>query len=114
MRVIETSYGKDIIWGHNCTENVRDLRKLQACCMTRHPDYESFAKRSDELNERIMSLCEKLDKLIMLNDGVWLEPVVKEYNRLIKELEDANHALYDLCVFEYPRDANKLGYSYCI
>ena len=115
MRVLETNYGKEVSWGYNCEEHLRDLRKLNDEFSTHHPDYESFCKRSDALNAEILEVIEKLDKLCKRNEGrIWSKYTQDKYDSLTARLDTLKENLDDLCIYKYPARARELGYSYCV
>ena len=115
MEVHETNWGKVIDWGYSCRDSLRDLRKLNDMFREHHPEYESFCKRSDELNARGLELLSKLDTLCKENENIrWSVEVAAEYDSLVHEFEECSEELYNLCVFEYPKDAHKYHYSYCV
>ena len=115
MEIIETSFGKTVKWGYNCIDNLRDLRKLNDKFSNHHPNYEEFCKKSDELNARIVDILKRLDEICEENKGsVWSVFAAKEYEILEGECSRRFEELENLCIFDYPRDARKYGYSYCI
>ena len=115
MTLIETTFGLTIKWGYNCEENLRDLRKLNDSFSTHHPDYEKFCKRSDLLIGECIYLLAAMDKIVQENDGnAWPEQAVENYNYYEDGYRRASEQLDDLCINEYPRDAHKYHYSYCV
>ena len=115
MEIIETKWGKVVLWGYNCEERLRDLRKLNGEFSEHHPNWENMCARSDMLNNKILGIVKELDMLVKDNDGmVWTALVVEKYDSLTERLKSAEERLEDLCVVEYPHGSPIYHYSYCV
>ena len=114
METIETNWGKIVRWGYNCEDELRDLRKLNDGLSTHHPNYSDFCEKSDKLISECLSLAERLDTICRNAGQPWSAGDVKQYDETVAKYDEAREALDNLCVFEYPNEAHKYGYSYCV
>jgi len=112
MKVIETHYGKQVLWGYNCETSIRNLAKLNGG-FERHPkEYEDLCVKCDALEKKLLGLLEKLDKFEEIK-GAWTIEQSDKWSAIYDKARKVLDKIDDLCIYTYPNLCWG-KYSYCV